>query len=66
MAQMWRSQGREIYQSWIAAIRDEAEEKLSDWERGFVDSLDEQLDGGRDLSERQAQSLERIYSEKTS
>jgi hypothetical protein len=37
------------------------EEKLSDWERGFIDSLSSQLAKGRTLSERQVDKLNSIW-----
>ena len=36
-------------------------ERLSDWEREFMDSISEQLDDRRTLSEKQTEILERIY-----
>ncbi len=41
------------------------ESRLSDWERGFVDSLGEALASGRTLSERQREILERIWDKAT-
>jgi hypothetical protein len=35
--------------------------RLTDWERGFIESIRERLDGGQGLSEKQAEVLERIY-----
>jgi len=66
MAQVWKPQSQEVYQSWVDVIKDEAQDKLSDWEFDFVNSIDIQLANCRDLSEKQATILERIYSEKTS
>lgn len=37
------------------------EEKLSDWERGFIDSLSNQLSKGRTLSEKQVDKLNSIW-----
>lgn len=37
---------------------------LSDWERNFVESIREQFDNRGDLSEKQTDILERIYTEK--
>jgi len=36
-------------------------ERLTDWERSFIESIREQFDGGGSLSERQTEVLERIY-----
>jgi hypothetical protein len=49
---------------WIDKIADEGV-NLTKWEQEFVESVDEQRTSGRRLSERQAEILERIYSEKT-
>ena len=49
---------------WLDKIADEGR-NLSKWEEEFVASLEEQRASGRQLSERQAEILERIYAEKT-
>lgn len=41
------------------------EERLSDWERNFIDSLRNQIEAGRVLSERQAETLDRIWEKAT-
>lgn len=41
------------------------EEKLSDWERGFIDSIGKQLADGRALTEKQAETLEAIWERVT-
>ena len=41
------------------------ESKLTDWERGFIDSLSHQLAAGRALSEKQAESLDTIWERVT-
>lgn len=56
----------EDFRRWVDAIKDEASDKLNDWELNFIDSIDRQLGAGRDLSERQIEKLETIYAEKTS
>jgi hypothetical protein len=38
---------------------------LTAWELGFVESVTEQFDAYRSLSEKQFETLERIYAEKT-
>jgi hypothetical protein len=40
--------------------------KLSDWEKEFIDNLEEQFESTTNLSEKQLNKLERIYAEKTS
>lgn len=39
--------------------------KLTDWEQSFVTDLQERLEGGRDLTERQRETLEKIWEERT-
>lgn len=41
------------------------ESKLSDWERGFVDSVRSQLEKDRPLTERQTETLETIWERVT-
>lgn len=63
MADIFRPQPISVYQSWIEAIKD-VSEKLTTWETEFVDSIENQL-ASRNLTERQAEILERIYANKT-
>lgn len=65
MAELWKPQSREIYQSWVNALFEESSDELTEWEMNFVESIDEQLRKDRILSQRQAETLERIYTEKT-
>lgn len=37
---------------------------LTEWESGFVESVEEQSDDGKMLTEKQMNKLERIYKEK--
>ena len=37
------------------------ESKLSDWEAGFIDSLDSQLRGENSLTQKQQEKLEQIW-----
>jgi hypothetical protein len=41
------------------------ESKLTDWERGFIDSISKQLADGRRLSEKQAERLDEIWERVT-
>lgn len=66
MPEMWKPQPIEVYISWCEAILDEAESKLNDWERDFIDTISIKLYGKSNLTQRQAEVLERIYTEKTS
>lgn len=38
---------------------------LTAWEEGFIESIRDQLTAGRELSEKQAEILERIYAKRT-
>jgi hypothetical protein len=53
------------YEEWLEAIeRDGA--NLTSWEEEFVESIRDRFDRGWDtLTERQAEILERIYSDRT-
>lgn len=63
---MWKSQPKEVIESWISALRDEASDKLTSWEMDFIDSVEGQLFRKGTLSQKQQEILERIYTEKTS
>lgn len=65
MDEIWKSQSPEIYKAWIWAISDEASDKLTEWEYMFVADIILHLEFGRQLTEKQATILERIYAEKT-
>lgn len=41
------------------------EQRLSDWERGFIDSIRRQLEAGNTLTEKQAETLDRIWERVT-
>lgn len=41
------------------------ESRLSDWEGQFIDSIAKQRGNGRHLSEKQAETLERIWNKAT-
>lgn len=66
MSAIWKPQPKEVYVSWVESILTESSEKLNDWERGFIESVGNYLDRGWNLSRKQAETLERIYAEKTS
>lgn len=44
---------------------EDRESKLTDWERGFIDSLSNLLAKGYTLSDKQADELERIWNRVT-
>ena len=41
------------------------ESRLSEWEAGFIDSLSKQIERGRDLTEKQDETLNRIWDKVT-
>lgn len=65
MAPIWKPKSKEVLQSWIDAIKDEASDSLTDWETDFIDSIENQLEARSHLSEKQEEILERIYAQKT-
>ena len=65
MSQIWKPQPIAIYMSWCEAIMDEASEELNNWESNFITSIHARLASKTPLTEKQANILERIYTEKT-
>lgn len=41
------------------------EERLTDWERGFVDSLHKQIEAGRRPSAKQIETLDNVWERAT-
>lgn len=41
------------------------EQRLDDWARGFIDSIRRQMEAGRALSQKQADTLEAIWERAT-
>lgn len=60
-----RKEKRNLHGTWLADILSQAR-NLTAWEQQFLASIEERLDEGWNLSEKQAEVLERIYAEKTS
>ena len=58
------TQESDIHKEWVQALKDEGRE-LTSWEEGFVSSIDDKLDRGVQLSDREIEILERIYADKT-
>ena len=54
----------ETLEHWLTVIEEEGRD-LSKWEEDFIESLREQWDRGRWMSERQREILERIYADQT-
>lgn len=65
MSKIWQPKDNSTLKDWFDTICDEASDKLTEWETNFIDSIQYRINGGLNLSERQEQTLERIYAEKT-
>ena len=65
MAEIWKPQSIEVYKSWTDALEYEALDKLNDWELSFISSITMRLDKGIDLTQSQAEILEKIYTKHT-
>lgn len=52
---------------WSTLVEDceNREQRLSDWERQFIDSIRRQLDAGRPLTTKQADTLSNIWDKIT-
>lgn len=66
MSEIWKAQSATVYINWIDSIIEESADKLNEWETDFLDSLENKLNKGNSLTERQAEILERIYVRYTS
>ena len=55
----------DVIDGWLQQIADDLNEPLTDWEESFVESVADQWERRRWLSDRQLEILERIYAEKT-
>jgi hypothetical protein len=55
---------QELQHGMIDACINESTKRLTKWEEGFLESISDQLERTGSLSERQAEILERIYTEK--
>ena len=56
-------QDRNVLNNWIKAVNEEGR-KLTDWELHFMETITDHTDNGGNLSEKQEEILERIYTEK--
>lgn len=65
MAEIWKPQDITVYCNWRDVIMTEASDDLTNWESNFIESIGLRLDRKINLSERQAEILERIYTEYT-
>lgn len=66
MSLKWKPQPINVYIDWIIDISDESGDKLNGWELNFVNSIMHRLDTGNNLTESQAEKLEKIYGKYTS
>ena len=60
MSEQWESE-------YLTLLEDceKREERLTDWERGFVDSLRRQIEGGRRPSVKQIEALDNVWERAT-
>jgi hypothetical protein len=66
MPEIWKAQSTLVYNNWINSIIEESSDKLNEWETDFLDSLQNRLNRGNNLTQNQAEILERIYIRYTS
>lgn len=66
MSEVWKPQSRIVYNNWISIIRAEANTLLNDWEKGFINSINNRLVMKISLTKDQAAKLEQIYVKYTS
>lgn len=54
-------------QEYLTMVEDceKRDSRLTDWERGFLDSISERLENEQGLSERQIETLENIWERVT-
>ena len=64
MAEVWKPKSMELLKHWIFESLYHGFD-ITDWERNFLVSIDKQLHNTRYLSQKQEETLERIYAEKT-
>lgn len=64
---IWKPYERIVYDNWIERIHTEAWDLLTDWEKRFINDIENQLTvgGTRNLSKPQSDKLEQIYAGKT-
>lgn len=57
-------QPREVIADWIERVNTEGRD-LTAWELGFMESITDQFERGKNLTDLQVERLESIYAEKT-
>ena len=65
MSEIRKPQDKVTLKHWIAVIKEEAWEKLTEWEQNFIESIEESVNKYGKLSPKQEDILERIYCDKT-
>jgi len=65
MSELWKSQPYDVLEYWVSTILDEASDLLNTWETSFIESIQEQLQRKRILSQAQQETLEKIYAKYT-
>jgi len=53
---------RDVQLEWVDKITQNDPGKYTEWEIEFIESVETQLKGGRELSTKQSEILERIYN----
>lgn len=66
MPKIWEPQDISVYKKWVEDIEYEASDDLTDWENNFIESISTRLSANRNLTQGQAETLEKIYVAKTS
>jgi hypothetical protein len=66
MAPIWKPQPHEVLEQWLDAILNEASDDLNDWETKFIDDMTTRIANKWPLSQKQEETLEKIYADKTS
>lgn len=54
----------DVIEEWLRALQD-ARHRLNKWECDFVDSVTEQFERRKSISDKQEEILERIYEDRT-
>jgi hypothetical protein len=65
MPPIWQPRDNDTLKAWIDTILNEAEDRLSDWERKFIADMEPRIAAKRPLTQGQEEKLEQIYAEYT-
>lgn len=65
MAEIWKPKDIKVYRDWYDQIVVEVSDELTDWETNFIESIGNRLDQNKNLTQGQAETLEKIYAERT-